>query len=82
MTMETKTIIRFEKEDLEVFNAYKKAKKLSLRKIGKELGISSTYIDDMIKGRRTINEKFFSWLVSNHLVKCLNDKLSLEKYWQ
>ena len=81
MTQEIKTIIRFEKEDLKVFNDYKKANKLSLRKIGKELGISSTYIDDMIKGRRAINDKFFSWLVSNHLVKYLNDKLSLEKWW-
>ena len=80
MTQETKTIIRFEKEDLKVFNAYKKANKLSLRKIGKEIGISSAYIDDMIKGRRAINDKFFSWLVSNHLVKYLNEKLSLENW--
>lgn len=81
MIQEIKTIIRFEKEDLKVFNEYKKSNNLSLRKIGKEIGISSTYIDDMIKGRRAINEKFFSWLVSNHLVKYLNEKLSLEKYW-
>ena len=80
MTRETKTIIRFEKEDLEVLNTYKKSNKLSLRKIGREIGISSAYIDDMIKGRRAINDKFFSWLVSNHLVKHLNDKLSLENW--
>ena len=81
MTQEIKTIIYFEKEDLKVFNDYKKANNLSLRKIGKEIGISGAYIDDMVKGRRAINEKFLSWLVDNHLVKCLNEKLSLEKYW-
>lgn len=66
MTKETKVIIRFEKCDLKNFNEWKKAHNLSLRKIGKELGISSTYIDDMVKGRRAINDKFWIYLLKNN----------------
>lgn len=66
MTIETKVIIHFEKCDLKTFNDWKKNHNLSLRKIGKEIGISSTYIDDMVKGRRAINEKFWQYLLKNN----------------
>ena len=68
MTYELKIIFRFEKTDLKAFNKWKKANNYSLRKISKETGISHTYIDDMIKGRRVVSQKFYDWLCDKCLI--------------
>ena len=65
MRIEHKVIFTFEKQDLVIFNKWKKENHYSLRKIGKEIVISSTYIDDMVKGRRAINKPFFKFLRRN-----------------
>ena len=69
MTQEIKVIFKFEKNDLIMFNQWKKTNNYSLRKIGKEINISYTYIDDMVKGRRALNQKFFNWLVNKGFIK-------------
>lgn len=65
MRIEHKVIFTFERQDLVIFNKWKKENHYSLRKIGKEIGISSTYIEDMIKGRRAINKVFYDFLRKN-----------------
>ena len=65
MRIEHKVIFTFERQDLVIFNKWKKENHYSLRKIGKEIGISSTYIDDMVKGRRAINKPFYAFLRKN-----------------
>lgn len=68
MKIEFKTIMTFEKEDLVKFNKWKKDNNLSLRKIGDEIGISYTYIDDMVKGRTPLNQKFIKYLEEKGLI--------------
>lgn len=65
MRIEHKVIFTFEKQDLVIFNKWKKENHYSLRKIGKEIGISATYIDDILKGRRAINKPFYDFLRKN-----------------
>lgn len=65
MRIEHKVIFTFERQDLVIFNKWKKENHYSLRKIGKEIGISSTYIEDMIKGRRAVNKVFYDFLRKN-----------------
>lgn len=65
MRIEHKVIFTFEKQDLVIFNKWKKKNHYSLRKIGKEIGISYTYIEDMIKGRKAINKLFYEFLRKN-----------------
>ena len=69
MIVKTITTMRFEKQDLKLFNEWKKEHHYSLRKIGKEIGISSTYIDDMVKGRMVLNERFKNWLFEKEILK-------------
>ena len=73
MRIETKTIIHFDKQDIVSFNLWKKEHNYSLRKIGKEIGISSTYIDDMVKGRRALNDKFKNWLIDKKFMIIIGD---------
>ena len=68
MKIENKTVITFEKEDLVKFNKWKKDNNLSLRKIGAEIGVSYTYIDDMVKGRTPLNKKFINYLEEKGLI--------------
>lgn len=68
MKIEFKTIITFEKEDLVRFNKWKKDNNLSLRKISAEIGVSYTYIDDMVKGRTPLNKKFTDYLEEKGLI--------------
>lgn len=65
MRIEHKVIFTFEKQDLVIFNKWKKENNYSLRKIGKEIGISYSYIDDMLKGRKAINKVFYDFLRKN-----------------
>lgn len=65
MRIEHKVIFTFEKQDLVIFNKWKNDNHYSLRKIGKEIGISYTYIEDMIKGRKAINKVFYEFLRRN-----------------
>ena len=65
MRIEHKVIYTFENQDLVIFNKWKKENHYSLRKIGKEIGISYSYIDDMVKGRKAINKVFYDFLRRN-----------------
>lgn len=75
MIKEKRTIYFFEKSDKVAFDKWKVDNHLSLRKIGKQLGVSHTIIDDMLRGRRSLNEQFLSFLYSHELVIVREDKL-------
>lgn len=69
MIIEHKEIITFELKDTKIFIKWKDKKDLSFRGIAKEIGISCSYLVDMINGKRAINSAFKDYLVKNGLYK-------------
>lgn len=74
MIRSVRTIYFFEKSDLKAFNQWKKDNNLSLRKIGREIGISGQYINDMIKGKNCLCQQFLKFLYEHELIVVREDK--------
>ena len=69
MTVEHKEIMYFEHQDLVAFTRWKDKNGLSLRGIAHEIGISCSYLCDMLKGSRCVNDKFKDYLNTQKLLK-------------
>ena len=74
MTVEHKEIMYFEHQDLVNFTHWKDKNDLSLRWIAHEIGISCSYLCDMLKGSRCVNDKFKNYLQKNDLIHIEKDK--------
>lgn len=62
MRIEHKIIYRFDNEDKQQFAQYMKDNGLSYRKVAKELGVSGSYLHDMVKNNRALSKDFVEYL--------------------
>lgn len=55
------------KEEIALVRRWMKDNNTSYRKLGKELGVSGSYLHDMIHNRRSVNEKLLEYFASKGL---------------
>ena len=68
MKIENKTYLTFEEQDRKEFCRWKDKHDLSYRQIAREIGVSCTFLCDMVAGKNYVNGKFLQYLCMNKLI--------------